>query len=319
MVEKANRSAPEQSIECVKYSRQTGRTAAALDENSDDVCVAVYDPKVDRIIARFTPPLDSVMDVAISPDGSLVAVGVWDSEIPRQRGIAGVVVWEVATSSVKAEIFVTQVSGLFFDQESQFLICKSEQGTFVFGTDGIQVLKIPFIEELRGGSFSARGNVFSAPIMWKGKVACVSFDPVRKWDIQLPLKCVLWEISHSPTDALVVAPEPRGGWVWCLEWPTLQTVWSHQIGMEADCCLGTAFCGDGTLVAVPIVRKESYGCLLVLESSTGSIVNEFTKCPTGRGGFGQPLVGTEVLFPSGGCVLDLATGEVSERIRAPFC
>lgn len=214
--------------------------------------------------------------------------------------------WDVERGTKLAEIRSAVVINLALDKNSSYVVAHTLDGTFIHALTGGSKTRVPYCGQPRAGDFRRGRNELYLPTNRKGQLRRISFDPPKADDIILPIKRTLWTLRWAPTADVFCVVDSTGSSVRCFDADTLEVVWQQDLpGREFSEFTYTA---DGTLLGIR-AGSGRVETTLVLDASTGELLRTFEARRCGC----YPYADTRVLS-SEGEILDLATGEVDDRL-----
>jgi WD40 repeat protein len=216
----------------------------------------------------------SLLGLAVSPDGKLMAAGYHD-----RRGEDGVIVWDVATRQILRSRPTLLLNRLAFSPDSRLLACGSGGGHFLLDARTLQPQGLPIIDDgVQSVAFSPDGQLLAVATIF-GNVSLRSvttYDEIATLNHPDSTGGVMGRrlrVVFSPDGQSLLAVSGRTVLSWGLasagERRVLYGNWSTVEGL--------VFSGDGRYLA--IAHGGAHGTLTLRDASTGQLVRPPVDLP----------------------------------------
>lgn len=265
----------------------------------------LYNHDTEAIEQQFDTSDDCEGCFDLSHDGAIVAVKYWS-----RRSIDIV---DVKTAEVRFSFGPSRVWEVQFNETSTKLLVKAKSGglSICSLTSPFEQMPVPPATDIRDGCSIPQFNQFILPSRRKGQVVFIDFKSGAMTQRELPLKCKVKCLRHTPQQGTTALLDTSGT-ISAYDAELNQLIWKTNIKSVhgQGRVIGITFTGDGQQIAIGI--SHSGGCdTVVLDSASGDRLRTITGQLPGNFPFADHCT-----LCSSGEVLNLNTGTVSRDLCA---
>jgi len=211
----------------------------------------LYDHRSNAIEREFDSSDDCCACFDLSPDGQLLAVKYW--------GRKHIDIVDANSGTVRFSFGPSRVWEVKFDDTATNLLVKAKSGGLsVYGLAAPHhELRIAHARDIADGCSVAGRNEYLIPCRRKGRVVHIDFDHNEVTQEEIPLKCTVKCIRHSPAAPTLFLLDSSGA-VSCYDSTLSEQLWKTKVDpVPADGqVVNGAFSGNGQLIGLAVVHHS---------------------------------------------------------------